>query len=172
MVNQEMRKHFAILLSAFTLFASCSTRYYLVRHAERLNDTVNSPISLAGDVRAGILRDSLLPKHISQIFASTMLRTQQTAQPLATALGLELTLCRPDTTAGLLARLKAIRNKNVLVVGHSNTIPALLEGLCGERVSIPENDYDNLYIVTVSRAWGRAQATCAKTTYGPPSPQH
>ena len=164
-------KHLILaLFAAAMLFPACTTRYYIVRHAERLNNTSDSPLSAAGLARANILCDSLRGKNISAVFASTFQRTQQTAQPLATALGLELKLYRPDTTAGLIARLKKIRGKNVLVVGHSNTVPELAEGLSGQAVApIPEDDFDNLYIVKVRRAWG-LRRYLVHTTYGPASP--
>jgi len=165
-----MKLLFASLLATLLLWPACTTTYYLVRHAERLNDNNDSPLSPVGHARANILRDTLANKSIDQIFASTIQRTQQTGQPLATALGMALTVYRPDTTAGLVARLKNIRNKSVLVVGHSNTVPDLVQGLCGETVSIPDDDFDNLYIVTIRRAWGRTTTNLVQTTYGPASP--
>ena len=161
-----------VLLLPATLLAlaSCTTRYYLVRHAEKLNSTSDSPLSQTGHARAAILRDTLADKNISQVFASTFQRTQQTAQPTATANSLELTIYRPDTTAGLIQRLKSVGSRNVLVVGHSNTIPEIVQGLCGENVAIAEDDYDNLFIVTIKRGWGPTTKTLVKTTYGPVSP--
>jgi broad specificity phosphatase PhoE len=162
---------FIVLMSAILLaLSSCTTRYYLVRHAEKLNGTSDSPLSQTGHARAAVLRDTLAGKNISQIFASTYTRTQQTAQPTATANNLELTIYRPDTTAGLIERLKSVGSRNVLVVGHSNTIPEVVHGLCGETVTIADDDYDNLFIVTIKRGWGQTTKTLIKTTYGPPSP--
>jgi hypothetical protein len=37
----------------------------------------------------------------------------------------------------------------VLVAGSSNTIPALIEALSGERVSLREDEYDAMFIVFV-----------------------
>jgi broad specificity phosphatase PhoE len=167
---EMLKKCLIWLLPVLFLYASCTTNYYLVRHAERLNNTNDSPLSATGHTRAGILQDTLADKNISQVFASTFVRTQQTAQPLATAKNLELTLYRPDTTAGFIERLKSVGSRNVLVVGHSNTIPQIVEALSGEAVSIPDDDFDNLFIVTIKRGWGPARKTLVKTTYGPVSP--
>jgi len=167
---QEMKKFTLLLLAAVFMLHACTTKYYIVRHAERLDNSADSPLSDTGVTRANILRDSLLNKGIDQIFASTFLRTQQTAQPLATALGVQLTLYRPDTTAGLIARLKKIGGKNVLVVGHSNTVPELVQGLSLQAVpAIPETDFDNLYIVKISKGWGQTRRSLVHTTYGPAS---
>ena len=35
----------------------------------------------------------------------------------------------------------------VLVVGHSNTLPAILKALAGVDVAIADNEYDNLFVV-------------------------
>lgn len=148
------------------LLPACTTRYYLVRHAERLNNEPISPLSADGLARADILRDSLRHKGISEIFASTYQRTQQTAQPLATALGLPLSLYQPDTTAGLLAALEKIRGRRVLVVGHSNTIPQLVEGLSRQVVSIGDQEFNKMFIVTTKKGLRGKRRSLLQTTYG------
>ncbi len=158
-----------IALPAALLCAACTTRYYLVRHAERLDDSADSPLSEAGHARAQALRDTLLGADVHRIFASTYVRTQQTARPLAEALGMPIALYRPDTTEGLLKRLRRIEGENILVVGHSDHIPLLIEGLCGERVSIAHRDYDNLFVVVVRKGL-TTKRTLLHLTYGPPSP--
>jgi broad specificity phosphatase PhoE len=158
-----------LLLLVVSVQAACTTRYYLVRHAERLDNSAHSPLSEAGHARAQTLRDTLLDKDIHRIFASTYVRTQQTARPLAETLDMPITLYQPDTTAGLLERLRRIRGENVLVVGHSDNIPELVQGLCGQTVSIAHQDYDNLFVVTVRRAT-HTKRTLLRLTYGPPSP--
>lgn len=158
-----------LVLSLLTLFlySACTTKYYIVRHAERENNTADSPLSDTGFVRADILRDTLLGKGIDLIFASTFRRTQQTAQPLATALQQSLILYKPDTTAGLVSRLQKIRGKQVLVVGHSNTVPDLVQGLCGQAVSVGDHEFDKLFIVRISRGWGPVRKSLVETRYGP-----
>lgn len=166
-----MKQLLLAFITAALLLPACTTRYYIVRHAERLNNSSDSPLSAVGQARANILRDTLQGKGIDYIFASTFQRTQQTAQPLATALGLDLKIYRPDTTAGLIARLKKIRGKDVLVVGHSNTVPEIAQGLSNQTVPpIPEDDFDNLYIVKVSSGWGSIRRYLFHKTYGPVSP--
>jgi hypothetical protein len=54
----------------------------------------------------------------------------------------------------------------VLIAGHSNTIPQIIEGLGGESISpIAETEYDNLFIVTVYRFGG---ANVVHLNYGNP----
>jgi phosphohistidine phosphatase SixA len=159
-----------LFIALCCLLPACTTKYYLVRHAEKQDDSSNALLSAAGLARANILRDSLLSKGIDRVYASTVQRTQQTAQPLATALDLPLNLYKPDTTAGFIAKLKNLGGMDVLVTGHSNNIPEIVYGLCGETVTIADNDFDNLFIVTVTKGWGQTKVSLVKTTYGPPSP--
>ncbi|MEO6454315.1 MAG: phosphoglycerate mutase family protein [Ginsengibacter sp.] len=141
-----------IITIGLCTFCSCTTYYYVVRHAERQDTSPNSPLSATGLQRAGILRDSLITKGIDFIYASTFLRTQQTAQPLATALGKSLQIYIPDTTKKLITVLKRIKGKRVLVVGHSDTVPEIVLGLSGETVpAIAFNDFDNLYVIKIKK---------------------
>ncbi|MFN0013239.1 MAG: SixA phosphatase family protein [Saprospiraceae bacterium] len=164
--------HLVWLFAALLLLSSCTTTIYLVRHAERADNTDNSLLSDMGHARAAILRDTLVGKEIKQIFTSTYIRTQQTADPLASALGIDLNPGRynNDTISGFVTRLKRIRNQKVLVVGHSHTLPGLIDLLCGERVTVDGNDFDNLFIVTFRHSLGKTRKSLVRTTYGPPSP--
>jgi hypothetical protein len=53
-------------------------------------------------------------------------------------------------TALLIAKIKSHPNDVVLVIGHSNTVPAILKALTGVDVSIADNEYDNLFVVVPS----------------------
>lgn len=164
-----MKKVLFFAVSLFIL-SSCSSYYYVVRHAERQDNSPNSPLSAAGFNTAQALKDSLSSKKIDLVFASTFVRTQQTAQPTATAKGLSLNIYRPDTTAGLVSHLKKIKGKSVLVIGHSNTVPDIVSGLSNQSVApIPDNDFDNLYIIKVRNFFG-TRRTLSHLTYGNPSP--
>ncbi len=50
-------------------------------------------------------------------------------------------------TDGLVARLRAEHAGGVvLLVGHSNTVPAIIKALGGPDVTIGDMEYDNLFI--------------------------
>ena len=59
--------------------------------------------------------------------------------------------------AALIAKLKKDHAADVvLLVGHSNSIPALVKALGGQEITIRDDEYDNLFVVvpatrTVSR---------------------
>jgi hypothetical protein len=50
----------------------------------------------------------------------------------------------------------------VFIAGHNNTVPAIITALGGETFPvIPENEYDNLFVVTIYRA-GKAKTVLLK----------
>jgi broad specificity phosphatase PhoE len=130
----------------------------LVRHAERA-DAVSggSPmmasdpsLSEAGRRRAESLAAVLRDAALTAIYVTEYKRTQETAAPLATALGIAVTTVPAKDTAGLVERLKAARG-NVLVVGHSNTVPEIVKALgILPPLTIEDNDFDDLLIVTTA----------------------
>lgn len=125
----------------------------IVRHAERADGapaamaTTDPHLSPAGHERAAALARMLSDAKIGAIVVSEFQRTSETAAPLATALGLTPLVVPANDTPALVAALKRL-NTNALVVGHSNTVPALLKSLGLSPVPIAEGDYDNLFIVT------------------------
>ena len=149
------------------------TAIYLVRHAEKETSARygnNPPLSEAGTLRAQALADHLDDAGIDIIIVTQYQRTQQTAQPLADALGIEPIEFDAANAAGIAAYIEAEAvGKAVLVVGHSNTVPSIIEELGAEPPvdAIAGNDFDNLFVVLSS---GPGQAVSGKTTYGLPSP--
>lgn len=157
------------MLLLLTACPACTTYYYVVRHAEKADNSANPPLSVAGQQRARDLRDSLAGKGIDSIFTSTFIRTRQTAEPLATLLNKTVRV-HGGTPDELVADLKAIKNKAVLVVGHSNTVPVIVNGLSGQTIPvIDENDFDNMYIIRVKKGLG-TQRSLRHITYGATSP--
>jgi phosphohistidine phosphatase SixA len=112
----------------------------------------------------------LINKGLDTLLASKYLRTRQTAQPLADALGKPLAVYSPDTTWQLSRTLEKMKGKNVLVVGHSNTIPEIVKELSGETVIIADNDFDNLFIVKIKRRFFLIRRSLYKKTFGAASP--
>ena len=63
-------------------------------------------------------------------------------------LGVQVTVVPSKDTAGLIQQVKAATG-NVLVVGHSNTVPDVIKALgVAEPVTIAESEFDNLFIVS------------------------
>ena len=140
-----------VLLTPSPLLARQSV--FLVRHAERADagmpaGTVADPdLSDSGRARAEALSNMLKDAGITAIYITEFKRTRQTADPLARRLGLEPIIISSKDTNGLVERVKQATG-NVLVVGHSNTVPAIAKALgANETISIDDAEFDNLLIV-------------------------
>ena len=82
------------------------------------------------------------------IYVSRYRRAQETAAPLAAKLGVQPTVYDPANSDALVQAVKANRG-NVLVVGHSNTVPDIVERLGGVRPAPIEHDqFGDIWRVT------------------------
>ncbi len=144
-------------LLAFASFIHSSpaqSTIFLVRHAEKAEargaDANDPDLSEAGQARAASLARMLKHAGITAVYATEFKRTQQTAAPAAAASGVKVKQLPGKKTAALAAKLRAVRG-NALVVGHTNTLPAIIKALgLSEPVTIGEGDYDNLFLVVLS----------------------
>ena len=66
------------------------------------------------------------------IYVSSTKRAQQTAAPLARSLGITMKIYDPADTPALVSAVSR-ETRTVLVVGHSNTVPDIIERLGGQR---------------------------------------
>src|SRR5215470_5385739 len=124
---------------------------FVVRHAERadagMQAQTDPPLSAAGEARAKKLAAMLADAGVKDIFATELRRTQDTAKPIAMETGVAVEQVASKDTALLIEKIKSHPNDVVLVVGHSNTLPAILKALAGVDVTIADNEYDNLFVV-------------------------
>lgn len=123
--------------------------WFLVRHAEKEETGPDPHLSPAGRERAEQLAALLSAAGIDTVLSSDYHRTRETAEPLATRLGLEIEVYDPSALQEL-AQALLERGGRALVVGHSNTTPELAARLGGEPgPEIDEADeYDRLYLLT------------------------
>jgi 2,3-bisphosphoglycerate-dependent phosphoglycerate mutase len=130
------------------------TTVLLVRHAEKgVYPPDDPPLTPEGETRAQILVHVVESADIKGIFATQLLRTQQTVGPLAANLDLIVNIVNKDNTEELVNQIKSnYRGKVVIVAGHSDTVPVIVEELGGDPNSaIVGNVYDNLFVITVFR---------------------
>lgn len=129
--------------------AVASTTVYVVRHAEK-GAGDDPDLSPGGKLRALALPSALELESLAAIYSTATKRTQQTAAPVAALTGVEVTRMPPTDYEGLLKRVRSHAGRAVLVVGHSNTVPAMLSALgVRDQVSLDEDDYGDLFVVTV-----------------------
>jgi phosphohistidine phosphatase SixA len=135
------------LLAAYPVRAQ--EAIYVVRHAERVDQSADSALSTEGIGRSYKLRDMLRDAGITRIFTSDLRRTIETAAPLATAVKVTPEQTPGGDAAALAAKISAAgAHDRILVVGHSNTLPALLQTLHVEpTIRIGDDEYDNLFII-------------------------
>ncbi len=146
------------------------TTVYLVRHAEKAAG-FNPPLSPEGQARAEDLAEELAYAKIEGIITSQYLRTQQTAAPLAADLALAPVVIDANNYVGIRNYILANHlGGRVLVVGHSNTIDDIITqlGAVPPLGAIPDNDYDNLFLVHRNEV--TAQKSAVQRTYGVTSP--
>ena len=122
---------------------------YLVRHAEKEAEGSDPALTEAGTARAEALADLLEGEGIEAVWSSDYVRTRSTAKPLADRLGADVQTYDPSDLPGFAQTLES-RGETALVVGHSNTTPALSALLGGEPGNeIDEaGEYDRLYVLS------------------------
>lgn len=127
-----------------------ATVIYLVRHAETAPDATHDPsLSPAGEERARWLGVILSHARLDAVYTTEYRRTRRTAALPALAAGVEPTPYDPTDLAGL-ARALEERGGRVLVVGHSNTTPQLVDLLGGDAgPPIDEDEHDRLYVLVL-----------------------
>ncbi len=150
------KRAFAVVLACSALLAGptgatagAQEAVFLVRHAERLDDSSDSPLSADGRARAERLAQVLRDARITTIFVTEFQRTAQTAQPLADLLKLPVVKTPAGDPGALVTRLRALGPRDrALVVSHSDRLPILLNDLAGAvNIAIPGSEYGDLFVV-------------------------
>ena len=122
---------------------------FLVRHAEK-GEGYDPDLTGEGRARARQLQQLLKAVEVDGFFATHAQRTRQTAEPAAEQRGLGITEYSPLLQIPLVRAKRALGHaQNLLIVGHLNTVPMLLNYLMGSHQfsDIPFFEYDNLYVV-------------------------
>ncbi|MEO8621763.1 MAG: histidine phosphatase family protein [bacterium] len=147
--------------------ATGSTTIIVVRHAEKAAEpAADPPLTTAGATRAHALAAFLHDAGVRAVISTQYARTRLTASPTASALRLPVEILdarfTPRATADSL--LAKHRGQTMLVVGHSNTVPAIVEALGAPRpADICDAGYDNAFVVTVPVS---GTATVVRLHYG------
>ncbi|HUR36886.1 MAG TPA: phosphoglycerate mutase family protein [Terriglobales bacterium] len=129
--------------------ASKAITIYLVRHAEKASPTGDAELSEAGTKRAACLANTLADTNLKAVYTTEYKRTKNTGAPTAEKTGITPTVIKGADVDKLIAELQKEAGRSVLVVGHSNTVPKVIEKLGAGTVTIKDEEYDHLYIVTL-----------------------
>ncbi|HEX5724170.1 MAG TPA: phosphoglycerate mutase family protein [Longimicrobiaceae bacterium] len=137
--------------------AQAPTVVVVVRHAEKVSadpsdrDPALTPV---GEARARDLAAALASAGVDAILTTEFRRTQLTARPLADALGLTPEVVRAASANHPASVAEAVRRHaghTVVVVGHSNTVPAIIAALGGPRLAdICDSEHANLFVLVLN----------------------
>ncbi len=165
-------KHFILVLTLLPLFTFCgqqkekesesgnesavpeySATYYLIRHAEKVRTDPKDPdpaLNIDGMMRAKRWAAYFEPIKLDEIYITKYIRTKQTISFIAQQKQISPKRYDPNTIYSE-EFLKETNGKTVLISGHSNTTPQLVNQLLGEEKFKEMDDSDNstLFKVTI-----------------------
>lgn len=121
---------------------------YVTRHYDTPAGETDPDLTPQGKARASQLAAWFYGRTLKAIFVSDFKRTRQTAAPLAATLDLTVETYDPKDIPGIVARAKAAGGP-VLIVGHSNTVPDIVQQLGGDRPGdLKHEDFGDLWTIT------------------------
>ena len=127
--------------------APASTRYYVVRHLHTPAGERDPDLTAEGQRQAALLADWFGRSPPRAIYVTDYKRTRQTAALLAARLGLTPIVYDPADNPGLIARVRS-GPLPALVVGHSNTVPDIIEQLGGTRPApLVHEDFGDIWLI-------------------------
>lgn len=154
-----MKIYSFLFIVAFSLFTACAskkettTTYYFIRHAEKdrtVDSNRNPDLNEKGLARSKKWEKYFQEIHLDAVYATNYNRTMQTAQPTANSKNLEILNYDPRKMYDSVFQ-KNTKGKTVLIVGHSNTTPAFVNKIMGDKIykNMDDNENSSLYIVTI-----------------------
>ena len=128
------------------------TKFILIRHGETDGIGSNPGLSAVGQQRIEKLKYILKNVQLESVYSTNFNRTLNSAEPIALDHDLDVTIYNFNDLDGFVDQvLAAFNNDIVLVVGHRDTTPELLNVLTGsfDFLELTAVAYDNFYLVTV-----------------------
>lgn len=151
-----------LLVIVFTAFFATikaqTTTIILLRHAEKDTSLPNAtmmkadpPLTKAGEARAVQLLSVLKDFKPDIIYSTNYVRTKATVTPLAQKFAKDIVVYNPNDLVKFAEELRAQKGKTIVVAGHSNTTPALVNALLKEKKyePLPDSVYNQFWIVTI-----------------------
>jgi len=137
----------------------------LTRHAEKESGKKDPKLTSEGMRRAENLKDILLPLQPERCYTTHPARCVLTTMPLAKAIKSPNAHYEPTDYYSLFETIiQKHKTKKALVVGHSNTIPEMLNLLIGEKKyeEFDESEYSRLFLVMTK---GLGESEIMELTY-------
>lgn len=132
---------------------SNTTQIYFLRHAEQIDIGIeDSPLSEVGKLHADYWKTVFQNIQFDRVYATKYVRNTKTAEIITAGTALRLELYSPMSfeVRKLIAQFQG---QKVLIIGHSNTIPDMVNRLINETrySSMPHDNYNLVFIVTVNK---------------------
>jgi broad specificity phosphatase PhoE len=156
-----MRRSIVMLLAAALMASKAAAQpstVILVRHAEKASQTESDPVlSDAGMRRAKDLAAALTDAGVTTVITTQYQRTKLTAAPLVDATKPKTIVVINSGNLGshiadiLAAVMARPAGDVVLVVGHSNTIAAIIGALGGPKIpNLCDSQYSMMFVLEMS----------------------
>ncbi len=148
----------AICLLISVLTTAQTTTIILLRHAEKDTSVAGSttmkadpPLSPQGLQRAARLPEVLKAYRPDSIYSTNYIRTRSTVMSLSQKFKLDIQLYDLKNLQAFAEKLMQLQGKTIVVAGHSNTTPALVNLLLKENKypNLDDSVYDRIWIVTI-----------------------
>jgi 2,3-bisphosphoglycerate-dependent phosphoglycerate mutase len=147
---------FAFLVLTITAWSQekpSLTTLVFVRHAEKVDDGTRDPeLSEEGKQRVIKLSKLLSNQKIDAVYSTNYKRTRNTVEPIAVEHGLSVTPYESFNSSQLTELVNRYKSGTILICGHSNTTPAMINAILGKQAfkQWADADYGNFIIVTVA----------------------
>lgn len=142
----------------------------LIRHAEKCTEPADNPgLTPLGQERALDLVRTLTDFPVDAIYSTPLDRTRDTVRPLSDQRNVDITETpiRAGFMEAMVESIRASDFRMIVVSGHSNTTPRVVNMLAGTDLDdLEETEYDRLYLVHLPKN-GVPSVTILR--YGPPS---
>lgn len=122
----------------------------LVRHAEKGEDGTKDPsLSDKGKQRANTFAHFFKDASIDAFYATPYKRAIETITPLAKENGKEVLTYNPTDRNSFSEMIQAGKGKKIVIAGHSNTVPPMVNALIGknEFTNMDESDYGKIWFI-------------------------
>jgi broad specificity phosphatase PhoE len=139
------------------------TTVIVVRHAEAETGSADPGLSEAGKARAAALAARLADREIAAVYTSQFRRTRDTGAAVTSAQLVPVEIGREDIEGQSRALAKRVveehRGGVVVIVGHSNTVPAVVEALTGTVIEpIAHDEHSRIYTISIDASGARLEA--------------
>jgi phosphohistidine phosphatase SixA len=132
--------------------AHAQSTVFVTRHEDRGGEEPDPSLTAKGRCQADALAGLLADAKVTQIYTTNLLRTQQTAAPLARLTGVKPVVVDQADFDSLIAKIRGTLRpgESTLVVGHRASVPRIVKALTGQDIApLGSGEYTRLIAITL-----------------------